>query len=114
MNFNFYCYIISNLFCSNRDPARVCDTCSDRIVKRRTPFASEYINQSLLDSTVESLTITGRRPRSNATLSPDMDDVVLRSPGRGSSGSATPTHRIGGGSSNSRNIERTIDLSGNR
>ncbi len=57
------------------------------------------------------------RPRSNATLlSADVEDPrsspARLSSGRGSSGTGTPTQRVM--STNSLNIERTIDLSGNR
>ena len=99
-----------------RDPSRVCETCLDRIQKKRTPFASDYINKALLESTADALGLPTARPRSNATL--NVENTSLRgspaqgSSGRGSSGSVTPTHRLV--SSNSLNIGRTIDLSGNR
>jgi len=93
----------------------VCEICLERIRKKRIPFASDYINKSLLESTADVLGLSTGRPRSNATL--DWESTSRGSPaqgssGRGSNGSVTPTHRLV--SSNSLNIGRTIDLSGNR
>ncbi len=80
-----------------RDPARVCDNCFNRIVTKRTPFASSVIN----------------------AINPD-DFLRQPDPPGSSLGEASSDEPRQGGirtiglSSNSLNIERSIGLGGNR
>jgi hypothetical protein len=86
---------------SPRDPARVCDKCYKRVLQKRMPFASSVVNNAI---DFDNLSKTFASPTN------------LEQPNQGgdSQGGSPSPVRGAGITSNSLNIERTIDLSGNR